>query len=88
MLVLVAVGYAEMMLRRRRHRSGAPLTATYIDEFTAMFYGTKRAELEHRDSQSMMRDEDAQGARARVGIDLDTGTVVLNPSSVDDGKLS
>jgi hypothetical protein len=76
-LLLVAFGYGELLLRRRRHRSGTPLTATYVNEITALFYGTKRRELEYRDSWSMMREEDAQGAPPKHGVDLDRGTVVL-----------
>lgn len=82
-VLLVAFGYGELLLRRRRHRSGTPLTATYVNEITALFYGTKRRELEHRDSWSMLREEDAQGARPRLGVDLDRGIVVLRPK--DDG---
>ena len=44
---------------QRGRRTGTPLAATYTDEVTAMLYGTKRLELEHRDSMSMMREEDA-----------------------------
>lgn len=77
-LVLVTVGAIEVMLRRKGRRRGASLSSTYIDEVTAMFYGTKRTELEHRESQSMMRDEQAEGAPP-FGVDLDRGTVVLPP---------
>ena len=44
-----------------------PVWGTFTDEFTAMFYGTKRMELDHRDSVSMLRDEQAQAAPPRVG---------------------
>src|SRR5207248_1362876 len=78
-LLLVAVGAAETLLRRRRRQTGTPLTETYVNEFTAMFYGTKRVELDHRDSWSMMRDEDAEGAPSTMGVDLDRGIVTLRP---------
>jgi hypothetical protein len=78
-LLLVAVGACETLPRRRRRRTGPRLSATYVNEITAMFYGTKRTELDYRDSWSMMRDEDAEGAPP-LGVDLDRGTVVL-PSS-------
>lgn len=78
-LLMVAVGVYELARQKRRQRSGAPLTATYVDEYTAMFYGTKRVELDHRDSMSMMRDEEADGAPPGLGVDLDRGVVVLRP---------
>jgi hypothetical protein len=78
-LLVVAVGGYELLQQKRRKRQGTPLTATYINEFTAMFYGSKRMELDHRDSMSLMREEDAQGAPP-LGVDLDRGTVVLRPA--------
>jgi hypothetical protein len=78
-LLLMAVAAFELAPRKRRKRSGTPLSATYTNEITALFYGTKRMELDHRDSQSLMAEEDAQGAPPRMGVDLDRGTVVLRP---------
>ena len=78
-LLLMAVAVFELAPRKRRKRSGAPLSATYINEVTAMFYGSKRMELDHRDSQSLMRDEDAQGAPPTMGVDLERGIVHLRP---------
>jgi hypothetical protein len=75
-LLLVAVGVFEL---RRKGRPGTPLSATYVNEFTALFYGTKRMELDHRDSWSMMRDDDEQAAPPWLGVDLDRGVVVLPP---------
>lgn len=74
-LLMVAVGIWELRRQKRRQKAGTPLTATYIDEVTAMLYGTKRMELLHRDSMSMMREEDAQGGPP--GVDLDAGIVRL-----------
>jgi len=82
-LLLVAVGAYELLPRKRRRRPGAPLSATYVNEFTAMFYGTKRLELDQRDSWSMMREEDAHGAPPRLGVDLDRGIVMLRPERND-----
>jgi hypothetical protein len=81
-LLLVAVGAYETLPRRRRRRTGSRLSATYVNEITAMFYGTKRTELDYRDSWSMMRDEDAEGAPP-LGVDLDRGTVVLPSSRIE-----
>ncbi|MER7014624.1 DUF6191 domain-containing protein [Saccharopolyspora sp. NPDC000359] len=77
-LLLVAVGSYELVQKRRGKRSGTPLAGAYADEVTALFHGTKRIELEHRDSTSMMRDEEANGAPAH-GVDLDRRKIILRP---------
>lgn len=82
-VVLVLVGLFET--RRRRNHPGQTLSETYVNEFTALFYGTKRMELNHRDSVSMMRDDDAQGAPPDMGVDLDRGVAVLRPDD-DPGR--
>ncbi|HVK23690.1 MAG TPA: DUF6191 domain-containing protein [Actinokineospora sp.] len=76
-LLMVAVGGYELRQHRRRKRAGTPVTATYVNEFTAMFYGSKRMELDHRDSVSLMAEDDAEGAPPNHGVDLDRGVVVL-----------
>ncbi|MEV4314119.1 DUF6191 domain-containing protein [Actinocrispum sp. NPDC049592] len=73
-LLLIVVGGYELWRQKRRKKIGTPLAATYVNEVTAMFYGTKRMELDHRDSMSMMRDEDAEGAPPHTGVDLERGT--------------
>ena len=78
-LALMALAVFELAPRRRRKRSGAPLSATYVNEVTAMFYGTKRIELDHRDSQSLMREDDAEAAPPRMGVDLTSGIVTVRP---------
>jgi hypothetical protein len=78
-LLLIAIGTWELRPKRQKKRAGTPLSATYVNELTALFYGTKRVELDHRDSISMMRDEDPQAAPPNQDIDLDKGTVTLRP---------
>ncbi|MFI6779113.1 DUF6191 domain-containing protein [Nocardia sp. NPDC050412] len=75
-LLLLAVALYEALTRKRRKRR-TPVSGTFTDEFTAMFYATKRMELDHRDSVSMLRDEEAQGAPPGFGVDLDRQTAVL-----------
>jgi hypothetical protein len=75
-MLLMIVALYEALTRKRRKRRN-PVSGTFTDEFTAMFYGTKRMELDHRDSISMLRDEEAQGAPPRLGVDLNRQTVVL-----------
>jgi len=63
-------GAYETLPRKRRQRTGPRLSATYVNEITAMFYGTKRTELDYRESWSMMRDEGLRrraAARGRSG---------------------
>jgi len=84
-LLMVAVGFLELWRhRRRRGQASAPLTATYINEFTAMFYGTKRMELDHRESLSLMREEDASGAPPV--LDLDSGVARLSAPAAGPGE--
>jgi hypothetical protein len=83
MVLLVAVGIFELWREKRRRRTGKRLSATYVDEVTAMFYGTKRMELNHRDSVEMLREEEDDGAPPRFGVDLDRGTVSVRPPEPD-----
>ncbi len=76
-LLLMAVAAYELAPRNRRKRSGTPLSGTYVNEITAMFYGSKRTELDHRDSQSLLREDDSEAAPPRMGVDLDRGVVVV-----------
>ncbi|WP_433661001.1 DUF6191 domain-containing protein [Nocardia sp. CA-128927] len=75
-ILLMLVAVYELMIGKRRRRRRTPVSGTFTDEFTALFYGTKRMELDHRESVSMLRDEDAEGAPP-FGVDLDRRTVVL-----------
>ncbi|WP_026423925.1 DUF6191 domain-containing protein [Actinokineospora inagensis] len=58
---LVVAGVYELRRQRRKGGTGAPVTATYVNEFTAIFYGSKRTQLDHRDSTSLLRDDQHQG---------------------------
>lgn len=84
-ILLVLVAVFELWREKRRKRTGKRLSATYVDEVTATFYGTKRMELNHRDSVEMLREEDADGAPPRFGVDLDRGTVVVRPDAPGSG---
>jgi hypothetical protein len=84
-VLLMIVGIYETRRRERRPHQGPELAATYVNEFTAIWYGSKRMELDHRDSMSMMREEDAQGAPPN-GVDLDRGVVVLRPDGTGLGR--
>ncbi|WP_280492070.1 DUF6191 domain-containing protein [Nocardia asiatica] len=76
-ILLVLVAVYELTVNKRRRRRRTPISGTFTDEFTALFYPTKRMELNHRESVSMLRDEQGQGAPPLVGLDLERRTVVL-----------
>jgi hypothetical protein len=76
-LLLVVVGAWELIRVKRKKQTGTPLAATFTEEFTAFWYGSKRVELEHRDTMSMMREDEAQGAPPDRDVDLDRGVVTL-----------
>lgn len=78
-VVLVGLGGCEVLLRRRRDRRPRPIAGVYADELVAFFNGSKRIELDHRDSMSMMRDDASDGAPPRMGVDLEHGTVIMRP---------
>ncbi|MBF6220787.1 hypothetical protein IU479_22035 [Nocardia abscessus] len=76
-ILLVLVAVYELTVNKRRKRRRTLVSGTFTDEFTALFYSTKRMELDHRESVSMLRDEQDQGAPPLVGVDLERRTVVL-----------
>jgi hypothetical protein len=48
---------------------------------TLLFYATKQAELDQRQTESMLRDEEAEAAPPRGPVDLDGGVVRLSPTA-------
>ncbi|WP_280258227.1 DUF6191 domain-containing protein [Nocardia abscessus] len=76
-ILLVLVAVYELTVNKRRKRRRTPISGTFTDEFTALFHSTKRMELDHRESVSMLRDERDQGAPPLLGVDLERRTVVL-----------
>ncbi|MEU8895019.1 DUF6191 domain-containing protein [Nocardia sp. NPDC048505] len=75
-LLLLAVALFESLTRKRRKRR-TPLSGAFTDEMTALLYSTKRMELDHRASVSMLRDEDTRAAPPTPGIDLTTHRAIL-----------
>lgn len=72
-LAMMIFGLYEARQRRKGRRPGKLLSGTYTDEVTALFYSSKRQELDQRDLTSILRDEQSDGAPP-FGIDLDRGT--------------
>jgi hypothetical protein len=81
--VLALLGLSWLIVRHKTNkRTKRTFTEITVNEWTAMFYGTKRRELDHRDSWSMMRDEQAQAAPpGGPAIDLDGGTMTIHPDA-------
>jgi Family of unknown function (DUF6191) len=86
-VLLFALAVMERVWRRvRRTRDSAgPLSTVALDEFTAFLYGGKRVELDQRASQSLMREEEQDGAPPNR-VDLDAGVVFLDRSDGDREK--
>ncbi|MEU1547471.1 DUF6191 domain-containing protein [Nocardia sp. NPDC005745] len=82
-ILLVLVAVYELTVNKRRRRRRTPVSGTFTDEFTALFYATKRMELDHRESVSMLRDEQDEGAPPLVGVDLEHHRVVLRKQAED-----
>jgi len=78
-ILLLIVGGWELRRKNKPSRLKARLSSTYLDEVTAFLYGTKRTELDHRDSVEMTLEEEAQGAPPLGTVDLDRGVVVVRP---------
>ncbi|WP_441297606.1 DUF6191 domain-containing protein [Actinosynnema sp. ALI-1.44] len=86
-MLLVALAIMELLWRRirRSKKSGAPFSGVAFDEFTAFLHGGKRVELDQRVTQSLMREEEQDGAPPRL-VDLDRGVVFLNRPDGDSKK--
>ena len=81
--ILALIGLGWLIVR---HRSGKRTKRSFseitVNEYTALFYGTKRRELDHRDTWSMMREDDDQGAPpGGPRVDLDGGTMTIRPEA-------
>lgn len=63
----------------RREEEGRPASAVGIDEMHALFYATKRYELDQRRTSLMLRDEEGDAAPPRSRVDLDRGSAVIRP---------
>ncbi|MFI0349227.1 DUF6191 domain-containing protein [Actinomadura sp. 9N407] len=59
-----------------RQRSGTPVSATGFDEFTAIFQGSKRGELDHRQERLMLAEDGGDGAPPNR-VDLDQGIAFI-----------
>jgi Family of unknown function (DUF6191) len=82
-LLVICLALCERAWRRARRvrDTGTSLSAASFDEFISFFHGSKRAELDQRATQSLLRDEETNGAPPN-GVDLDRGVAILGPHSI------
>lgn len=65
----------------RKTEEGGAVSAAGLDEMDALFYATKRYELEQRRTSLLLRDEETDGAPPRSEVDLDGGTATIRPQT-------
>ncbi|WP_042383425.1 DUF6191 domain-containing protein [Streptacidiphilus melanogenes] len=85
--VVVRYGHPRRLARRFAARDarrpggglgGGGFGIAAAEELQAFFSGNKRVQLEHRQEQLTLRDDDhASGAPPHTGVDLERGTAVL-----------
>ncbi len=73
-LALTVLGVLEMMSAKNRGRRGSAMSSTGFDILQEALYPSKKHEIEQRDHEALMAEEDADGAPPRTRIDLDKGT--------------
>lgn len=61
----------------RRRKGHSVVSATAMDEFTTLFYGSKHIELEQRQVALMLGEDEESAAPPRGPINLDSGAVRL-----------
>lgn len=79
-LLLIFVVFLERLWRWASgvKRSGRVVTAPGVEELAAAFQGSKRIELEQRQSELMLRDDETDGAPPSSNrIDLTSGRAVI-----------
>ena len=79
-LVLFALGMVELAAARRKPGStrGSAMSSTGFDILQEALYPSKKHEIEQRDHEALMAEEDAEGAPPRTRIDLDKGTAHIH----------
>lgn len=58
------------------------MSAPGIEEMHAIFYATKRHELDQRRTSLILRDDEESGAPPRSKVDLERGTAVIRTSAL------
>jgi len=79
-LALFALGVVELARAKRKPgaRRGTAMSSTGFDILQEALYPSKKHEIEQREHESLMAEEDAEGAPPRTRIDLDKGTAHIH----------
>ena len=77
-LLLTVLGVLEMMSARKRGQRGSAMSSTGFDILHEALYPSKKHEIEQREHESLLAEEDAEGAPPRTRIDLDKGTAHIH----------
>jgi len=78
-VVLFALGMFELARDRRRHgHRGTAMASTGFDILQEALYPSKRYEVEQLEHESLMVEEESDGAPPRTHIDLDRGTAHIH----------
>ncbi len=77
-LLLSVLGVLELLSAKRRGRRGTAMSSTGFDILQEALYPSKKHEIEQREHESLMAEEDAEGAPPRSRIDLDKGTAHIH----------
>ena len=82
-IALTILGVVELVVARRRHSRGAgkrgtAMASTGFDILQEALYPSKKHEVEQREHEALVYEEDAEGAPPRSRIDLVRGTAHLH----------
>ena len=74
-ILLFVLGMLELARSRKHpHQQGTAMSATGFDILQEALYPSKRHQIEQREHESLVYEEDGEGAPPRVRIDIDRGT--------------
>ncbi len=74
LLALTVLGIFEILRTKRRGEGGTAMASTGFDILQEALYPSKSHEIEQREHESMMAEEDGEGAPPRTRVDLGAGT--------------
>lgn len=77
-LLLTVLGVLEVLSAKKRGQRGSAMSSTGFDILQEALYPSKKHEIEQRDHEALMSEEDAEGAPPRTRIDLDKGTAHIH----------
>jgi hypothetical protein len=73
LLIVIPLFIASAIRNLARRGRGGGAGAVGVEELHALLYPAKRIQMDERQAQAMLRDDEADGAPKRMGIDLDAG---------------